>query len=270
MVDISKMQSIINKGGIARGTHYYVHIQTPPKLVPQAGVGSSNPDTIGALCESIQIPGRIISTTPHMIYGVERKMPFGVTYQELPASFIVTDDMMIRHFFDEWHSSINNPFDNSFEYYDQYVTNMVIMKIDNMNRRVSTYYVEEVYPGVINPMQMSYADRDYLKLDIVFYYRRWTTLMDYKRLGVQAPNIEIPSLPSTFDPNVLVPPTRGNVEDIAKTMLATQAPKSVTFEQATGLVTKYAEFLRTTLNNGVINSSTISGINNILNSIFRR
>lgn len=271
MVSIDKIQSIINRGGIARPTHYYFHIDTPPKLARQTGLGKANPETIAALCERVQIPGRVISTTPHMIYGVERKMPFGVLYQELPATFIVTDDMMIRHFFDEWHSSINNPFDNSFEYYNEYVTNMVIMKIDNQNRRISVYYVEEAYPGVISPQQLSYADKDYLRLEITFHYRRWFTLLDLERAGVSAPNIELPKIPSSFTPDLLLPPTRGNVEDVAKALLAKAAPQSLTFQQATGLANQYGQFLRTTLNNGItLNSGTISGINSILNKIFFR
>jgi len=246
---IGKIQTLINKEGLARPTHYYVKIVPPAILQTAVGVGGANTETVELLCERINIPGRIINTTQHMIYGVERKMPFGVQYQELPATFMCTDKMSTRHFFDEWQAAINNPFDNSFSYYDQYTTDMVIMKVDNQNETVSIFYVEEVYPGVINPQQLSYAERDYFKLDITFFYRRWATLADYRRNNITPPSgIEYPPIAGDINPALHFPAPPFNVNEMAQQLLILDPPVSLTFANAKGIVSKYNQFLTTVLN----------------------
>jgi hypothetical protein len=269
-MEIKRIQSLLQREGLARPTHYYVQIVPPPALRSSGVVGSiiggANTNTVGVLCERINIPGRIINTTPHMIYGVERKMPFGVQYQEIPATFICTDKFSVRHFFDEWHSAINNPFDNSFAYYNEYTTDMIIMKVDNQNSTVGVFYVEEVYPGIINPQQLAYGEKDYFKLDITFFYRRWATIADYRRNNKQPlTGIEIPALSGTFNPDVSFPPSPLNIEDIARSLLVLNPPVSLTFGEAKGIVANYNNFLETVLNKRV--GGDIPSLDKLLGSV---
>lgn len=242
---LSNLQSIINKEGISRSTHYYVYIAQPKVLKYNNDI---NAQTLGTLCQNIQIPGRILNVTPHMIYGAERKMPFGVQYQDVNANFICTDTFNVRRFFDEWHSAINNPFDNSFEYYNNYVTDIAIMKVDTRNYNVGVYMMQEAYPISISAQQLGYDQKEYTTCEVQFAYRRWVTLFDYQRSGLQPPTIEVPPIQGSFDPQLFYPPTPNNTDDLARAMLAVAAPQMIGFQQATALVTAYNNFIQRILN----------------------
>lgn len=197
-------------GGPAQPCHYVSVITPPPammaggELATKLGVAGAvigGALTVGAtlnmafMAESVSIPGRQFRTTNHYIYGSYRRMPVGVEYQPLMVTYICSNSMVERHFFDIWHQFIQSPTSQYMEYYNDYVGSITIKKLMNsgllasttagsfppslnnpiveIGNVMATYILEEAYPVSIQAQELSYASDDYLRLTVEFSYRTW-------------------------------------------------------------------------------------------------
>lgn len=188
-MNIDKMIAELNRGGgVASPARFQVNVHFPTKL----GAISQFGDASVLLAEITELPGRQIATTPQIMYGLARKMPYGVVYNDLPITFICTNSMNLRHLFDEWHSLITDPTNNFFNYYNDYVGTIDILKLDEQNNIKYRYYLDEVFPITIESQGLDYAATDqYLKLTVQFAYRRWRTDANLRTGGAGAfPSVE--------------------------------------------------------------------------------
>lgn len=175
---ISKIKSLLDGNkGVAKSYLYSVDIKAP-RGINGTSIGGLNLSDVCLLAEATEIPGRQIVTTPQIIYGTTRKMPYGVLYNDLPITFICPGSMNVRKLFDAWQSLITNPFNNFFNYYEDYVGNITIYKTLD-NARYSYFCdIHEVYPITIDSQPLSYGSSDYLRLTVQFAYRRWVNKDD--------------------------------------------------------------------------------------------
>ena len=166
----NEIKSLITEG-LARPSMYRIFIGG--KNVP----GLTRDMTL--LCEAAELPGRQIITTEQTMYGLQRKMPYGVMYNELVLTFAEHADMRIRKFFDGWQRLISDPTNNYFNYYENYIADIEIYQLDELNFARYCVVLEEAYPVTISPQPLGYGeDNQYLKLPITFAYRRWRNLRD--------------------------------------------------------------------------------------------
>lgn len=172
---ISKIKAVLSKHGGTSSPHSF-----RVKITPPLGLRASISEDFTILCESVSLPGRQFATTDQPIYGSIRKMPWGPIYNELSLTYICTDNMQERYFFDAWQSMIQNPTNNYMEYYDTYVSpRIVIEKLNGEGDVVYKMFVEEAYPMTIEAQELSYDATDqYLKLDIKFAYLKWKNIID--------------------------------------------------------------------------------------------
>lgn len=154
--------------GIARPNLYQATIDFGP-------LNNFGRKQLRILCESAELPGRRFDTTPELTYGVARKMPFGTAYDDMSLTFICTNRMEERYWFDRWMSFVCNPTSNYMHYYDNYKATITVELFSSTGGRPKyTVYVEEAYPISVLPQQLSYGDENnYLKLTVDFAYRRW-------------------------------------------------------------------------------------------------
>lgn len=195
-MSVDNIKSILNVGqGPSQPCNFIVNIIPPASLFGGidglvGGVSISNLLTsryLSLLAESAALPSRIISSTPHQINGTRREMPYGVLFDSMNITFICTNLMIERTFFDLWHRYIISPKSQYMNYYDNYVGTIVIQKTDNSNDfasiaggLVSTYILEEAYPKTIQAQELSYSSTDeYLKLTVEFSYARFRTSLDW-------------------------------------------------------------------------------------------
>lgn len=226
MTSVEKIKTVISDlGGPALGCQYVFTI-VPPLIMfnlddvvdnikaldtgalIQSGLQGyllSKTRDISLLAESVSIPGRQLMTTEHRIFGTVRKMPYGVLYDDLTVTFICTNSMMERTFFDIWQQLIISPGSQYMEFYENYVGTIVIQKISNkvarttkevtdkegnkstvidkidevgLHENLSTYVVMEAYPISIQAQELNYADGEYLKLTVQFAYAKWKSVLD--------------------------------------------------------------------------------------------
>ena len=126
-------------------------------------------------CETSNLPGRGVSTTPNRIYGPVREMPHERLYSgDLDLTFRVGKDMAERRIFELWLDSIVNKNSNDFMYFDNYKTNMTIAQLDKQNKKVYQIELFDVYPKTINPIpQSAAAVGEYIRQSISFHFRKY-------------------------------------------------------------------------------------------------
>lgn len=172
---MTNIQNILRvmKSGPASPSRYAVVLQ-PPKGLPSFPYQRLFFDS----AEIVDLPGRQFATTPHIMYGVPRKMPYGVMYQDLQITFLCANDMLVRQIFDEWHSVISNPFNNYFNYLSEYKGVLDIYKVDEQANQTYRIIVDEIWPVTIEAQQLDANVEGILRLQVRFAYRRWYTEAD--------------------------------------------------------------------------------------------
>lgn len=233
MVSPNKIKSAISgRGGLALGCQYVLTIVPPAIFTPgyqiariadmiSSGstidlngtlnlgkdlirmVGFKEAEHISLLAESASIPGRQLLTTEHRLFGTVRKMPYGVLYEDFTVTFICTNSMVERLFFDLWHQMIMNSGSQYMEFYDNYVGSIIIQKLSNflpskvkvsdepgkekevgieqgsatkIGQALSTWKLIEAYPVSVQAQELNYGDNDYLRLTVQFSYAKWHSI----------------------------------------------------------------------------------------------
>jgi hypothetical protein len=177
--NINRIKAAIESGnGPAKENTYSVYI------VPPAGVLGNFPQ-LQYLCDSAELPGRQMLSTPQVIYGTQRKMPYGAIYNDLALTFICTNSMAERKAFESWQSLIQDPTNNYMNYYDDYTGHITIQKFNDQSQETHYVICEEVYPILIEPQQLSWqpsTDKP-LGLRVSFAYLKWRSHEDIVRGG---------------------------------------------------------------------------------------
>lgn len=194
-------------GGPALPTQYLC-IVTPPMGMLVSGslgilggaLGIAGAANLAIMAHSVSIPGRAFQTQDATMFGTTRKMPYAVMYDSIKITFLCTNSMFERTFFDAWHQFIISPSSQYIEYYDNYKSDIIIKKLKGsgivdsllafepptvdpplaeLGSVLSTYRIEEAYPYRIGAQELSSEDNGtILKLDVEFYYRRWVSVID--------------------------------------------------------------------------------------------
>jgi len=82
---------------VARASRFDVQINVPLVLLPFVKTSRQ----INYRCETADIPGRTLATTERRFGSApSRKIPYQTTYNESTMSFIVSDDMSEKTFFE--------------------------------------------------------------------------------------------------------------------------------------------------------------------------
>lgn len=182
-------------GQPASPARYLCVVGLPPALLTGGGaldvvgaaLGLGGAAQVSLMAEACSIPGRGIATTPFTMYGTTQKMPYGSAYADLNITFICTGSMVERVFFDVWHQFIHNTRNNYMNYYDTYVSTVIIKKVEDSllpgaQAALSplTYWrFDEAFPVEVQAQELGYAQGDtYLRLNVQFAYRKWSSGVD--------------------------------------------------------------------------------------------
>lgn len=131
---------------------------------------------LNIMCESAVLPDLGFVTTEHIQNSQTRKMPYGVSHDDLALSFIISDDLYEKKIMDLWQNLIYNNQSHSFSYYDDFVSSIKVIKLDIQNNPVYESSFIECYPLNVNVVELSNATSDeFAKLSVVFAYHKWVT-----------------------------------------------------------------------------------------------
>ena len=167
-MSLNKFISEVKSKGLAR-TNRYAVILTPPVIMQSIALNS-----VLLFCDQVTLPGTNYSTVQNRTFGEFREVPYEKLYDSVTMNFYVDTDMNVKRMFDVWTNSISNPFTKTFNYYNNYITNMHI-QVQDLNegtKYVLTLY--EAYPKTVNSIQLDYASKDVMKLAVTMQYKYWT------------------------------------------------------------------------------------------------
>lgn len=172
---VTDMKDRLLRWGVAKPSHYAIYIRSP---------FNDNILDICLRCEKAELPGKQVTTQPHMVYGHSKEMPYGQIYQELNLNFICSETMIEKRFFDAWQNLIVDPYSGYLGYYDDYVTDIEIYKIGSDGLASLGVKLHEAYPKTVLPLELGYGMKSaYCLLTVTMSYLKWTRILDPSSKG---------------------------------------------------------------------------------------
>lgn len=158
----------------ARPARFDVFIPVPIKLAQQFGFVARN---LLFRCEQSELPGRSFGTLDRKTYGPPEKQPYLTNYSEVTCSFIVSDDMSEKLFFDSWLELIQPKETFNFAYKTEYAVGMQINQYSVDNQLSYSVLLREAFPISINQLDLDWSNENsHHKLMVVFAYYTWDSL----------------------------------------------------------------------------------------------
>jgi len=125
-------------------------------------------------CESAAMPGRTFETTVKKLGSAPVEyFPYHNNYQQATMTFIVSDDMNEKIFFDAWMELINPTTTYNFEYKANYATDITITQYNQQGQATYSGILQEAFPIDVNQLDLDWTTDSYHKLAVVFVYKQW-------------------------------------------------------------------------------------------------
>ena len=176
---------------------------------------------ISLFATSVTVPSRNVATTEVHVHGMNRSYASGQSPTDLDITFLVTKDNQHRAFFEQWMHNCASDADNTVGFYDQYVTQLQIVKWESgsntwlnkqegegsdrvdyrfrMNQATAVYKCFGVFPKNIGTMTLNNDARSLLELNIQFQMERYrfdTVNIDGLKTTAQAKHVTASTIPS--------------------------------------------------------------------------
>ena len=157
------------KGDIARPHRFDVMIPVPLTLIQYRNIAQQ----LTLRCEAAEMPGRTLATMEQKIYGPTEKFPYHTTYTDMNLTFMVSEDMAEKQFFDAWMELINPTTNFNFKYKGDYATPITINQYDLQNQKTFSVDLIDAYPISVNQLDLAWNNDGYHKLAVTFAYTYW-------------------------------------------------------------------------------------------------
>lgn len=154
---------------LARANKFDVNIPVPLGMVPFIGTSRK----LALRCESTQLPGRNFDTTPMKIYGVYENFPFQTSYDNITMTFLVSDDMKEKSFFDSWMNWIQPTITFDTKYKQDYAVLLRINQYDVQNKLSLSIDLVDAFPIAVNQLDLDWSSDAVHKLAVTFAYTSW-------------------------------------------------------------------------------------------------
>ena len=176
---------------------------------------------ISLFATSVTVPSRNVATTEVHVSGMNRSYASGQSPTDLDITFLVTKDNQHRAFFEQWMHNCASDADNTVGFYDQYVTQLQIVKWESgsntwlnkqegegsdrvdyrfrMNQATAVYKCFGVFPKNIGTMTLNNDARSLLELNIQFQMERYrfdTVNVDGLKTTSNPRNVTASTIPS--------------------------------------------------------------------------
>ena len=178
--NVNNLVSAINKTGVAKSSHFEVQVTGPGELGLEEGLLQR--------ADTAELPGRSLMTAEYKFgnYGPMNKVPYGgATYSDTTITFILSEDMREKEYFEIWQDKIVNT--GVFEstggvksrarstfnprYFDEYTGRLTIRQYGSQGTLHSIHTLHEAYPIQIAPISMNWAQDEVVRLSVTFAYR---------------------------------------------------------------------------------------------------
>ena len=172
---LSDFLAHIKKNNIVRSNRFRITFALPAALVALIGgtastvstiLGSSSvgaynvPNSLGVsnvislTCMSTDIPGITIHTTESNYGSLPRQIVNGRSYDNFSTSFILTGAMIEKKLLDGWYNITFNDSNNSINYYDDYVSSLMVEQIDQNDNVIYVFELMEAFPVHVGEIKL--------------------------------------------------------------------------------------------------------------------
>lgn len=129
-------------------------------------------------CESAELPSITYATTEQK-FGSNpiEKFPYQVEFNDVNLTFIVSENMNEKIFFDAWMDAVSPSNNYNFNYKTGtggYSTDVMITQYDLTDKITYSVTLKEAYPITVNQLDLDWSAEGYHKLAVVLAYTYWT------------------------------------------------------------------------------------------------
>ena len=179
-LNLSNFVAKARSTGFAKQNKFEVEITTPPGLM-------FNPMTGGAFlsilnCEMTSFPSLNILTRQLRAQGPAYQRPTGIEFsgEGIPLTFIIDQDMQLKAFFDAWLFKIVNPHSAEVSYRDQYITEVKIKQLNELEEVVYEITLYDAFPRSVSLLDLSSSSQNsFHKLTVNFAFRKWISAHEW-------------------------------------------------------------------------------------------
>ena len=166
-----------SQGGLAYNDKYMVTLNKPPGFDLPGQMAMRKQLTM--LCDTATLPTKSLATFEKTIYGPVKAMPYRMTFTEASMSFIMTDNMREKKYFDAWQNKIVDQKNGNLGFFDDYVCDIIIQKFGRTaadSDATPTYAVKllDAWPSIVSEIQLSHSGgTEAMKLPVTFQFKKW-------------------------------------------------------------------------------------------------
>ncbi len=175
----------IARTGLSKANKYVLKISPPTKLVGK--LESRSLEEIFLRIDTVELPGKSLATSEVKYYGPPRKSPYGMTYEDLNCTIMLSANIRERYIFSQWMNAIYDYDTARLEYFQNYTTNLEFITYSEDGNALATTTFEEAFPLSIGAVNFSYANEDIAKMPLTFAYRKWFESAPVKLSGALSP-----------------------------------------------------------------------------------
>ena len=172
--DIRQFVASVKKEGLALSNRFSARVGLP-KTLQGRGYTPETSKKLFLYCDTATLPGIAYSTTAARTYGEIREMPYERTFDPVVLTFYIDNSFIVKGFFEDWQNSIQNNVTREIQFYDNYTTLVDIFVYDVANNSRYLCRLHEAYPKIVAPIQLDYASKDVMKLNVTMQYKYWTS-----------------------------------------------------------------------------------------------
>lgn len=184
MAEISEFIANVAKRGLAAPNRFMVEITFPQQIrnpltedyFAKYNISQNDAFRVSMFCETTALPSKSIQALEDKEYGPVYKMPYEVSYGDLPMTFYVGTDMKEKYFFDAWQNMIINPNTHDMNYYREYVSSVRIFQLDQNEERTYSVELKNAWPISIGDMSLAQTDANtFHRIPVTFTYQKWVS-----------------------------------------------------------------------------------------------
>jgi len=158
------------KRDLARPNRFDVSIPVPIVLVPYLNTAKS----LKFRCEAAELPSRTFSVAEQRFgSNPSESYPYLSTFNDMPMTFIVSDDMTEKLFFDAWMEYINPASSYDLRYKIEYTSTIVVNQYDVAGDLTYSVNLVDAFPVSVNQLDLDWSADGHHKLVVTFAYSRW-------------------------------------------------------------------------------------------------
>jgi hypothetical protein len=154
----------------ARPARFNVQIPIPVKLLAWKNIAR----VLSFRCENAQLPSVTLETQTRKIYGPTEQQPYLRSYGTSDMTFIVTDSMDEKKFFDAWIQLINPNSSYDTNYKSDYITPITVNQFDVNDQITYSVSLIDAFPINISQLDLDWSNETSIhKLRVTFAYHTW-------------------------------------------------------------------------------------------------